>query len=281
MTGNANLLILGRGRVGSSLSIAFESAGLTQTLRPARDVTGLAADLRSAGIVFLAVPDSAVGATAESVADALEDGHAPAVVHLSGALGLDLLVAAATCGCPTGSLHPFQPFATVRPPDCFVGTTIGIEASDAELTARLTALAEAIGALPRHVPDEQRALYHAAAVVASASIVALAAQASDLLSQLGWPQEAAIDALIPLMQGAVDNLADQGLPGALTGPWRRGDVGTVARHVTALEAIERPLTLDAYRTLGDQAVDLARGLGLDEAACTKLHAALAQRDSRQ
>jgi predicted short-subunit dehydrogenase-like oxidoreductase (DUF2520 family) len=280
MVGNAgaggpelgDVLILGRGRVGRSLSLAFDAAGVVHVLRPSRPATAFAAELPSADVVLLAVPDGAIGTTASTVVSALTDGHAPAVVHLSGALGLDVLSAAAERGCATGSLHPLLPFATVRPPESFHGTTIGIEASDDALSAKLAALAEAIGARPRHVPDEQRVLYHAAAVIVSASVVALAAQASDLLEQLGWPRDDALGALLPLMQGAVDNLTGEGLPGALTGPWRRGDAGTVARHISALRASDRPLTLDAYLALGREAIDLARGTGLDEAACTRLRA---------
>ncbi|HEX5147325.1 MAG TPA: DUF2520 domain-containing protein, partial [Conexibacter sp.] len=60
---------------------------------------------------------------------------------------------------------------------------------------------------------------------------------------------------------------------ALSGPWRRGDAGTVARHLDALAAADRPLTLDAYLALGREAVELARGTGLDEAGCTRLRTA--------
>jgi predicted short-subunit dehydrogenase-like oxidoreductase (DUF2520 family) len=267
------VLILGRGRVGRSLSLAFDAAGVAHALRPSRPATAFAADLLSADVVLLAVPDGAIDATAETVANALAGRHAPAVVHLSGALGLDVLAAAAARGCATGSLHPFMPFAAVRSPESLAGATFGVEASDDALAAWLTALAEAIGAKPRHVPDEQRALYHLAAVTASASVVSLAAQATDLLTELGWPREDALGALIPLIQGAVDNLAGEGLPGALTGPWRRGDVGTVARHIGALRATEQPLTLDAYLALGREAVELARGTGLDDAACARLRKA--------
>ncbi len=268
------VLVLGRGRVGESLRRAFASAGVPHALRPSRPAGEFADELGGAELVLLAVPDGAIEATAEAVAGALPEGRSPGVVHLSGALGLDVLVAAAARGCQTGSLHPFMPFSGVREPESLAGATFGVDASDERLAARLTALAEAIGATPRRVPDEQRALYHLAAVTASASAVALAAQAAALLTELGWPREDALGALLPLMQGAVDNLAAEGLPGALTGPWRRGDVGTVARHLDALRAVERPLTRDAYLALARESVGLARGTGLGEAACARLAAAL-------
>jgi predicted short-subunit dehydrogenase-like oxidoreductase (DUF2520 family) len=274
VTGPDQVVILGRGRVGNSLALALDAAGLRQMLLPARPATAFAAALGFADVVFLAVPDEAIETTADAVAGALDEGCAPAVVHLSGAVGLDVLSPVTAHGCPTGSFHPFRPFADVCPPEALVGTTVGFDASDAAIAAKLVTLAGAIGTHPRHVPEEQRVLYHAAAVTASASVVALASQATDLLCQLGWSQGDALAALMPLMQGAVDNLVNEGLPKALTGPWRRGDADTVESHVGALGAIERPLTLAAYLALAGQAVDLARGIGLDETGCQRLRTAL-------
>jgi predicted short-subunit dehydrogenase-like oxidoreductase (DUF2520 family) len=268
------VLIVGRGRVGRSLSAAFEAVGVEARLRPAREATGLGADAASSSLVLLAVPDAAIEATSAALADVLAPGVKPPVVHLSGALGLEVLAPAANAGCATGAWHPFQPFAAVRPPDAFAGSTIGVESEDPELLVRLEELARTIGARPRPVQGEQRALYHAAAMIASAYVVALAAQATDLLSELGWEQEEALGALLPLIEGAISNLHSEGLPDALTGPLRRGDAAPVARHVAALAALDRPATLEAYRALGREAVELARGTGLSAEACDALLAAL-------
>ena len=269
------VLIVGRGRVGRSLIAAFEAAGVEARLRPARETSGLGADAASSSLVLVAVPDAAIEATAASLAAALAPEVRPSVVHLSGALGLEVLAPVAKAGCATGAWHPFQPFASVRPPEAFAGSTIGIESDDPELLARLEELAGAIGARPRPIRGEQRALYHAAAMIASAYLVALAAQATDLLSaELGWEREEALAALLPLMEGAVSNLHSEGLPEALTGPLRRGDAEPIARHVAALTALDRPATLDAYRALGREAVELSRSAGLSAEACDALLAAL-------
>ncbi len=55
----------------------------------------------------------------------------------------------------------------------------------------------------------------------------------------------------------VQNLAQLGLPGALTGPVERGDVSSVERHLRTLEA-RAPELLALYRLVGRDVLRLAR-----------------------
>jgi predicted short-subunit dehydrogenase-like oxidoreductase (DUF2520 family) len=59
------------------------------------------------------------------------------------------------------------------------------------------------------------------------------------------------------MRGTLDNIASAGLPDALTGPIRRGDVDTVARHLDAL-AGAAPEVIETYRVLGALTLALTR-----------------------
>jgi len=72
-------------------------------------------------------------------------------------------------------------------------------------------------------------------------------------------QDSAREALLPLLQGTVNNLRRLGLPDALTGPIARGDLGTVRRHLEALEA-SAPDLLPVYRELGLRAIPVATAL---------------------
>ena len=51
-----------------------------------------------------------------------------------------------------------------------------------------------------------------------------------------------------------------GLPDCLTGPVARGDLGTIRKHLLALEA-RSPELLPAYRELGRQTVPIALAKG--------------------
>ncbi len=229
---------------------------------PARVGFKLPAD----GILFLAVPDGAVGKMASRIA-AMGPARELAIVHLSGALGLDVL--APLEANPIGSFHPLQSFPFPREPTAFKGITVAIEASTPVLLRKLQALARRLGARPRKVAGErERVKYHAAAVYASNFVDVAVGEAVRELEAIGWSEAEATSALLPLVQGAVANIQRKGVVKALTGPIRRADAETVSRH---LAAVERP---DLYRILASIAVDIAREAGLEPAAAERVRRAL-------
>ena len=88
--------------------------------------------------------------------------------------------------------------------------------------------------------DEDRALYHAAAVFGGNYLVTLHAVATRLLTEVGAPPEA----IVPLMARTIENGFD------LTGPIARGDWATVEAHLAALGERE-PDLVPLYRALAD------------------------------
>ena len=91
-----------------------------------------------------------------------------------------------------------------------------------------------------------------------------------MLGEAGFDRDEALDALLPLIAGTVDNLRALRLPGALIGPVRRGDPDTVARHVAALHGDPAA----AYRALTRTAIRLADEAGLDPAVADRLRDAV-------
>jgi predicted short-subunit dehydrogenase-like oxidoreductase (DUF2520 family) len=274
-------LVLGRGRLGRSLSGALAAAGIPARLLPGRDrEESLKVVLESPDcLVVLAVPDQFIGGLAERLA--AQPGLPPGAsfVHLSGALGLGALQPLAAIGRRVGCFHPLQPFPAVRGPEAFHGCVCSLDASHALLYAELEALAGALGAIPRRLPEQWRPLYHAAAVMASSYLVVLAAQAAEMLQAAGWSRPDALQALLPLMRGTLDNLGMEGLPGGLSGPMRRGDAATVARHIEAIEAAGALAeTAKIYRLLGQAAIGLAAETGLPASEVRDLQRAVAGQD---
>ena len=151
------------------------------------------------------------------------------MVHASGALGREALAPAAEGGALTGAFHPLAAFAQIGAelPD---GIAFAIEASE-PLRTKLTHLALRLGGRPLVLEADDKALYHAAAVIASNYSVTLAATAARLLRRIGASEDDSLRVLLPLMRSTLDNLERQGLPEALTGPIVRGDTGTVRRHL--------------------------------------------------
>ncbi len=262
-------MVFGRGRLGRSLARALRAP-----LIPGRSgEAGHEAPLGDDPLVFLAVPDPAVATLAAELAGRTDLAGAPAFAHVSGALQLTALAPLRERGYAVGAFHPLQSFPVERDPSAFRGSLVAIDASAEDLLDELSRLAEGLGARPRRVTDDQRLLYHAAAVMASNYLVALAAQSSAILQHTGWERQEALEALVPLMRGMVDNLERDGLPGALIGPIRRGDAATVERQVQALEPLGE-LSAGVYRVLGRAALALAREAGLEEAQAVLIEAAL-------
>ena len=211
------------------------------------------------------MPDGAVGEMAERIAK-LSPPPELGVVHLSGAMGLDVL--APLTDNPIGSFHPLQSFPFPRDPSAFSGITVAVDASTPGLLRKLQALARQLGARPRKVAGSDRVKYHAAAVYASNFVDVAIAEAVRELTAIGWTEAEATKALLPLVEGAVDNIRRKGAVKAMTGPIRRGDGEVVRRH---LEAVERP---DLYRMLGSIALEIALEAGLDQAGAERVRRAL-------
>lgn len=270
------IAVIGLGRVGTVLSRALHAAGYPIVAVASRDPAKAAAAAYSlnalpatpaeavqrADLVLLTVPDDVLPELAHQLAELHAWRRGQFVVHASGASPASVLQPAAAYGAITGSFHPVAAFAShdsILPP----GITFGIEAPQ-PLQDVLVQMAHALGGYPLPLADTDKTVYHAAAVVASNYTVTLAAMAAQLFGTLGTSPEEALRALLPLMRTTLDNLQQQGLPDALTGPLVRGDTGTVQRHLEALDRAD-PRVGAFYRCLGQATLPLAQQRGLNQA----------------
>ena len=183
-----------------------------------------------------------------------------------------------------GSLHPLQSFPEPRPPDAFQGIVVAVDATTVSMRRRLNSLARDIGAKPRRVDDQHRALYHAAAVFASNYLVALMGEAVGLLERAGWTEKEATAALVRLSEGVLLSVSRRGPTAALTGPIRRGDVDTVKRHLAVLSEVDSGSVrrrvvsrADLYRMLGLIALEIAKEAGLEPAGAERISRALTRK----
>jgi predicted short-subunit dehydrogenase-like oxidoreductase (DUF2520 family) len=214
-----------------------------------------------ADLVFITTPDDAIA----SVAAQVQWRSGSWVVHVSGAESLDVLEPAHRLGAAVGSIHPLQTFADSEQAVASMPGSIFALEGEGPL---LECLREMVLALRGHAVELRpcdKALYHAAAVLVSNYVVTLMDMATRLWQQFEADPDSAAEALLPLLQGTVDNLRRLGLPDALTGPIARGDLGTVRRHLVALEATA-PDLLPAYRELGLRTIPVAEALGRKRAS---------------
>jgi predicted short-subunit dehydrogenase-like oxidoreductase (DUF2520 family) len=223
--------------------------------RPSLDLSGLA---ERTGVLLLAVPDASIGRIAARLADGTDwSGHV--VLHHAGAYGPELLVPLADAGAATGLLHPLQVMpgdARKKLPERTRARCEGAPA--AQKAARRLARDAGLVALPATLKwtPARRTDYHIAATLAANDLAALLASASRLLEGSGLSRRAALDALIPLAQGALDQLADETPGRAVSGPIPRGDAETLATHFERLERRDRQLH-EIHRLLSSRVLTLA------------------------
>lgn len=268
--------IIGAGRVGGALARALHTKGYRIVAvwsktpvharalandvgaHPAASPSEVAA---AAELILLAVPDDAIAALVNAVAEAGCWRSGKAVVHLSGTHSTAILQDAAAAGALTGALHPLQTFSDGRAP-VLPGTSFAIEAPE-PLHATLHTMVEALNGRPLDLAPTDRPLYHAAAVMTANYAVTLMAQAVALLQHCNIEPTRALEALLPLLRGTVESLARRGLPDALTGPIVRGDIGTLRGHLEALDR-HAPEVVGLYRALGAATVPIAIACGLSQ-----------------
>ena len=225
-----------------SLSSAEELARLVDGAR-AHDDPQAAID--ASDVVFITTPDDAIGAAC--AAYSWTQRHT--VVHCSGVSSLDVLGPAAEQGARVGSIHPMQAFASVENGIASIpGATFGIEGDD-EVRAYLRQMALDVGGHPIFLEPEDKALYHLSGVMMGGLLSGIAAAASQLWEHLGHDRARGVQALMPMMRQVSQNLASAGVPAGLAGPYARGDVGTVRKHLEVLSE-RSPETLPLYCHMG-------------------------------
>ena len=114
------------------------------------------------------------------------------------------------------------------------GITFAIEGSQ-EMQEALAGIAEAMGGNPVFLTAEDKVLYHVSGVIIGNLLTGLAATAAQLWDKFGSSREDGIKALVPMMHGVAENLNRSGMPTSISGPYVRGDFGTMTKHLDALK----------------------------------------------
>ena len=264
------IALIGTGRLGSTLALAFAAHGedvvAVAARRPPVELAvalpscpAVSPDeaVRMADLVFLTVPDDAI----EPIAAALPWRPGQMVVHCSGATEVSALAAAAEAGALTGGFHPLQIFSDpARALNLLPGSAVAIEAADAHLRATLHRLGSALGMRPLELRPGTRAAYHGSANFAASFLLSMLDEALQVWAAIGIPPEQALQALLPLARGTLDAAEAKGLAGAQAGAISRGDAGVVAQHLAALDALGGAHGA-IYREMSRRQLKLAREAG--------------------
>ncbi|MFQ5880396.1 MAG: Rossmann-like and DUF2520 domain-containing protein, partial [Dehalococcoidia bacterium] len=243
MAGQLGVGFIGAGVVGTALARGLAGGGYAVVAAASRRLESarrLAAAVRgceayavaqavadAAELVFITTGDDAIG----EVAGAVRWRPGQMVVHTSGAATVAALAPAREAGAQVATFHPLQTFADAdQAVASLPGTTFALE-GEGRVVEELKRLAAALGGRWLILHSEEKALYHAAAVMVSNYAVTLMQAAAELWRAFGVQSQVAVPALVPLLRGTVGNMEAVGLPRCLTGPIARGDVATVRSHL--------------------------------------------------
>ena len=263
---------IGAGTTGTALAVRLSQKGWpvvavsSRTPSSAQRLADLVPDCRvchtvqelveTTELVFITTPDDVITRVCREV----QWRQGQSVVHCSGAHSVDILEPAKELGAGVGSFHPLQTFADVdQAIENLPGSAFALEAEEPLLSV-LKDLASLLNGNWVQLRPGDKVLYHLAAVLSCNYLVTLVKLALDLWQDCGVSSKEATRALLPLLGGTINNIDRIGLPDCLTGPVARGDLGTIGRHLSALEARD-PALLATYRELGLQTIPIALAKG--------------------
>ena len=239
---------IGAGNVGGSLAVAMSNAGYpvtavgSRTFASAQTFAGRISDCTAyeniqevadrADFVFISTSDDAI----KIVCDQVSWRGGQGVAHCSGAASVDLLQPAVDQGAVAGAFHPLQAFNSVENGvKAIPGVTFGIEGNDA-IQSYLRGIASDIKGIPISLRPQDKVLYHVSGVLMGNLLAVLASVAASMWEKFDHTRDEGVRALSPMMPAVSSNLDSVGVPQAVAGPYVRGDIGTVRKHLEAVSS---------------------------------------------
>ncbi len=290
MTGKPSIAIVGAGSLATFLAVALHNAGFPITEIIARDsprsrqraralaakvgaqtVTAHSAAL-DATLLWLCVPDREIRRAAWVLSDHLvarallqQKVIARFALHSSGALSSRELDPLRKAGAAVASAHPLMTFVAGAHPSenpsehpsdypSMTGVPFAIEGDEA--AARVARrIVRALGGESFSLPAKRKAAYHAWATMTSPLLLAFLVTLEEAARAAGLTRQDARRKILPIIRQTLANYSRLGPAHSFSGPLVRGDVDTVAKHLTVLK--KHPGAREVYVALARAAM---RGL---------------------
>ncbi|KGG81321.1 hypothetical protein Y919_01495 [Caloranaerobacter azorensis H53214] len=264
---------IGAGKVGCTFGkylkkngfdvVGYYSRSFKSAQKGAKEIEGIAFEslqelLDLTQLIFITTPDDAIKKVADEISEYYDIKKGQIFVHMSGALSSKELVSLKQKGAYIYSLHPLQSFADIKSAlESLCFTVFTIE-GDKEKIDIIKNILKKCGNRFFTITEELKGLYHASACVVSNYLVTLIDYGLKFYEIMGVDKDLAIEAVYPLIKGTIENIKELGTKRALTGPIKRGDVGTIVKHIDSLQNFA-PELLNLYKILGYETVKLTEG----------------------
>lgn len=259
--------IVGPGNLGSALALTLVSAKYSvkflavrsnrarrQQLQTLIRQTGARAAVMGkqsleSDVVWIAVPDDAIGAVARSLAKS-QDWKNKIVFHSSGALTSDELSPLQAQGARVASVHPLMTFVRGAAPE-MAGVPFAVEGDPAAVRVAKS-IVEGMGGNAFAIKKETKVLYHAFGSFASPLVIALMASMEQVAAAAGIRKQNIKNMMVPLLWQTLRNYVKYDASSAFSGPLVRGDVATVRKHLAELNKL--PQARQVYLALAKAAL---------------------------
>ncbi len=308
-----SVAIIGAGRVGTALGLALRAVGATIEVVATKTPSGARRATNTFGpktlaltavqlsrlnpsqhkrcdrcsLVLITTPDDRIASVTKQLAAVFKSGPVRprnrrgaaahrVVLHTSGALSSDVLAPLRGSGFAIGSLHPLVSVSESRSgAELLTQAFFSVEGDPAAIRVGRSIVRE-LGGQSFTIDSHRKALYHAAAVIVSPHMTALFDIAVEMLVRCGLSATRARHILLPLVQSTLANLTIQAPAQALTGTFKRGDISTVEKHLTAIDNANLPDALAAYIGLGQRSISIAKRHNTDPAELDRITSILAR-----
>jgi predicted short-subunit dehydrogenase-like oxidoreductase (DUF2520 family) len=286
-----SVAIVGSGNLATFLAISLHRAGFNiaeiisrETPRSLRKAQSLAAKVGArasttpsakldANLLWLCVPDREIRNAALAVSERLRVLNQESAreisearrekktserkklrvnfgFHSSGALSSRELDPLRRAGLATASVHPLMTFVPHTNPS-LTGVPFALE-GDAQAKRIAKQIVRKFGAKTVSVAASNKSAYHAWATLASPLFLAFLVTLEEAALAAGLTQRGARAMFLPIIKQTLENYSRLGAAHSFSGPIIRGDVQTVAKHLSLLKA--HPKTRGVYEALAMMAI---------------------------
>jgi len=247
-----DLCIVGPGRLGTALAtqlqrsydcvdtIVARHSSIAKAIALAEKIDATAKEFDFAEfdqtVTWLCVPDAALAPCAKNMAQRRE-WRGKIVLHSSGALSSDELQSLRQKGAAVGSVHPMMTFAPDTTPQ-LAGVVFALE-GDHKAVEAARRLVSALHGSEFEIAKENKVLYHAFGSFLAPLLLTTLATAEKIGEQAGVPPKMIRAAMQRIVGQTVENYFKLGAEASFTGPFVRGDVDVVKKHLKALDPTQR------------------------------------------